>query len=130
MPPSTPEEVAQHFASSINARDLPAALSLWADDAVIVTADGQPLAGKAQIASALEALMSNGTRLDVEISHLYLTADVAVATGVLTMTSDGEHAFEARSHSTVVYRRTADGAWRIALDAPWGLPSAGRVASV
>jgi uncharacterized protein (TIGR02246 family) len=123
MSATTPEQLSSTFAAAINAHDVPGALALWAEDAAIVTAEGELLSGHAQIAPALEALAGNGTTVAIEISRLYVAGDVAVATGSLTMTSAGEHPFEASSSSTVVYRRGEDRLWRIALDAPWGLPA-------
>jgi uncharacterized protein (TIGR02246 family) len=119
MAAATPEEVADAFAAALARHDLDAALSLWSEDAAIVAADGSLVEGRAAIRQALEALLSNGTRVRIELAGLFAAGDIALATGSLTLTGEG---FEQRSESTVVYARGADGRWRIALDAPWGLP--------
>ncbi len=124
MAAATPEEVAEAFAAALARRDLDGALSMWSEDAAIVAADGSLLAGRAAIREALQALLSNGTRVRIELAGLFQAGDVALATGSLTLSGDGEGgAFEQRSSSTVVYARGGDGRWRIALDAPWGLPA-------
>jgi uncharacterized protein (TIGR02246 family) len=121
MPAATPEELLQSFIAAVNAGDLPGVLELWTHDAMIVGADGQAVAGREQIKPALEALIENDTKLDVRVGGVYVAGDVAIVSGVLGMNGSGEQPYRAESRSTVVYRRGADG-WRIALDAPWGLP--------
>jgi uncharacterized protein (TIGR02246 family) len=129
MAAATPQELATSFAAAISARDLGAALELWSEDAAIVAADGALVEGRAAIAEVLEALVSNGTRVDAEVTGLYAAGAVAVATGSLTLSGDGhDGAYEHRSSSVVVYARGEDGLWRIALDAPWGLPDTGTIA--
>jgi uncharacterized protein (TIGR02246 family) len=126
MGAATPQELAASFAGAIARRDVEAALGMWGEDAAIVAADGSLVKGRSAIAEALTALVSNGTRVQIEIAQLLVAGDIAVATGSLTLSGDGAGgAFEQRSDSTVVYARGADGMWRIALDAPWGLPGAG-----
>jgi ketosteroid isomerase-like protein len=59
----------------------------------------------------------------IELRGLFVAGDVATATGTLTLSGTGHDGrpFAQSSSSVVVYRRSVDG-WRIALDAPWGLP--------
>jgi uncharacterized protein (TIGR02246 family) len=126
MPAASPEDLSAAFAAAINARDVPAALELWSEDAAILTPDGQALRGRGAIGAALHALVDNGARVQVEVSELFTAGDVALATGTLTLSgSDGEgNLYTQRSQSVVTYLRGADGYWRVAIDAPWGLPSA------
>ena len=61
--------------------------------------------------------------MQVAVTNLYEAGGIALATGSLTLSGEGHDGpYEQRSDSTVVYARGADGLWRIALDAPWGLP--------
>ena len=123
MAAATPEELAEAFAAAIAGRDLEGALAMWSEDAAIVAVDGTLVQGRAAIAEALGALLANGTRVEIEIASLFRAGDIALATGSLTLSGESEGgAYEQRSSSTVVYVRGADGRWRIALDAPWGLP--------
>ncbi len=123
MAAATPEELADAFAAAIARCDLDGAVAMWGEDAAIVAADGSLVRGLPAIRDALQALLSNGTRVRIELASLVRAGDIALATGSLTLSGDGEGgAFEQRSSSTVVYARGADGRWRIALDAPWGLP--------
>jgi uncharacterized protein (TIGR02246 family) len=123
VPAASPEQLSQDFASAINARDVAAAADLWIEDAAIVQPDGQVTRGRDAVASALRALMDNGVTMHIELSGLFEAGDVAAATGTLTLSGSDQDGrpFEHSSSSVVVYSRGADG-WRIALDAPWGLP--------
>ncbi len=126
MAARTPQELATSFAAAISARDVEAALEMWSEDAAIVAADGSLLEGRAAIAAVLEALVSNGTQVEAEVTSLYEAGGVALATGSLTLSGDGrDSSYVHRSASVVVYVRGRDGLWRIALDAPWGLPAQG-----
>ncbi len=125
MASDTPRELAQSFVTAISRGDVPAALALWREDAAIVQPDGQALRGKDAIAGALQKLVENGVELRIEIESVIEAGDVATVLGTLTLSgqngngADGR--FTARSDSVVIYTRGPDG-WRIALDAPWGLP--------
>jgi uncharacterized protein (TIGR02246 family) len=120
---SSPEDLFEAFAATINARDVPAAAELWIEDATIVAADGTTMRGRDAIADALQALVDNGVKLDIEPGKVFIAGDVAVVLGTLTLNGTGADGqpFAQRSNSVVVYSRGPDG-WRIALDAPWGFP--------
>jgi uncharacterized protein (TIGR02246 family) len=119
MAAATAAEVAEAFAAALARRDLDAALAMWSEDAAIVAADGSLVSGRPAIREALHALLGNGAEVRIEVANLFEAGEIALATGTLTLSGEG---FEQRSESTVVYARGADGRWRIALDAPWGLP--------
>lgn len=115
------------LADAINSGDLGAALALWEPQACIVGADGSTLAGHDALAGALSSMIEHGTRFEAEVLDVYAAGDLALVTGNLTLiATDGT---AQRSRSLVVHRRGSDGRWRIALDAPWGLPD-GEVAGV
>jgi uncharacterized protein (TIGR02246 family) len=105
--------------AALHAGDAQQAARLWTRDAMLIAADGQVLEGSETIAAALQSLVDNGAKLDIQINNLFVAADVAVATGRLTISvADHSHS----SESVVVYKRGEDGVWRVAIDAPWGLP--------
>jgi uncharacterized protein (TIGR02246 family) len=121
----TPEELATAFAAAINAGDAAAAAELWIEDAAIVQPDGETVRGRPAVARALQTLVDNGVRMEIDVSKVFVAGDAAMVVGALTLNgSDGEREpFAQRSSSVVVYRREPSG-WRIAIDAPWGLPAA------
>jgi uncharacterized protein (TIGR02246 family) len=124
MAPQTPKELAREFAAAINRGDVQGAVALWVEEAVIIGADGSPVAGREQVGEALAALIGNGTKVELHVAHLFTAGDLALVSGTLTMTVAGETPFTTASSSMVIYRRQKDGSWRIAIDAPWGLPAA------
>jgi len=124
MAAQTPHELIELFAAAINRRDLDEAVAMWTEDAAIVAPDGSLVQGREAIVTALAGLVGNGTRFEVELTGMYEAGDTALVTGTLTLSGDGHDGrYEHRSDSIVVYARGTDGTWRIALDAPWGLPS-------
>jgi uncharacterized protein (TIGR02246 family) len=120
----SPEQLSQDLAAAINERDVDAAAELWSEDAAIVQPDGRMTRGRDAVAAALSTLMDSGVTMRIELRGLFVAGDVATATGTLTLSSTGEDGAPVAqsSSSVVVYRRGPDG-WRIALDAPWGLPA-------
>lgn len=119
----SPDEIAQAFETAIADGDLEAALALWLDDAVFVPAGAAPLTGRDAIRTVLAGLIDAGTRLRMAASGSYVAGAVALRSGRLTLSgkgADGEP-FETVTDFVTVYALTEDG-WRIALDAPAGLP--------
>jgi uncharacterized protein (TIGR02246 family) len=123
VPASSPEALSEEFAVAINSRDITSALDLWIEDAAIVQPDGQMIRGRNAIAVALQALVDNEVTLEISVANVFTAGPIAAAVGTLTMTgNDGNGApYEQRSQSVVLYCRGPDG-WRLAIDAPWGLP--------
>lgn len=121
----SPEQLSAAFAAALAARDLETALGLWSKDAAIVTAAGETVRGREAIGAALRALIDNGARVEIELTRTIAAGDVAVGLGTLTLSGSAGDGSEYRqqSSSTVLYARGPDGRWRIALDAPWGLPA-------
>jgi len=126
VPADSPQQLSSEFAAAINGGDIDAALELWIEDALIIAPDGQALRGLDAIGRSLRALIENEAKVSVHVEELFSAGDVALAVGALTMSGvgdDGER-YEQRSSSAVIYCRGADGGWRLAIDAPWGLPGA------
>jgi len=123
MAAPSPDDLPRLFAEAVNAGDTRAAMELWSEHATIVGPDGGILDGQGAVEGAVRALVVAGTRLEITVERVFHAGAVAVALGTLTMTgTDGAgRPFEQRSSSLAVYSRE-DGGWRVALDAPWGLP--------
>lgn len=124
MSADSPETLSTAFAAAINSGDVEAALDLWIEDAAILRPDGQAVRGREAIGPALHALVDNGASVKVEVSELFTAGDIALATGTLTLSGAGADGapYTQTSQSVVVYSRGQDGRWRVAIDAPWGLP--------
>jgi uncharacterized protein (TIGR02246 family) len=121
VPAMSPEKVAAAFAAAINAGDVSAALDLWSEQAMIVRPDGEAVRGRAAVEGVLQTLIGNGTSVEIDVQRIYEAADVAVALGTLKV-STAAQGLLAEASSVVVYARAPDGSWRVAIDAPWGLP--------
>src|SRR6185312_3394123 len=78
VPTDPPEALAEAFAAAISAGDVPAAVELWTDDATIVQPDGETVRGKPAVAAALQALVENGVRLEIDVSNVFVAGDVAI----------------------------------------------------
>jgi uncharacterized protein (TIGR02246 family) len=122
---SSPEELSGCFAAALARGDVEGALDLWIEDAAIITAGGESVRGREAIGAALTALVANGTQVEIEVTGTHTAGDVALVTGSLTLSgTDADGApFRQQSSSAVVYARGGDGRWRVAIDAPWGLPT-------
>ena len=125
-PAGSPEELSAAFARALADGEIDRALGLWLEDAAILGAAGEALRGREAIGGALRALVDNGTEVEIELTRTITAGDVAIGLGTLTLSGSGAggEPFRQRSASAVVYSRGADGCWRIAIDAPWGLPGA------
>jgi uncharacterized protein (TIGR02246 family) len=126
MHASSPAALSAAFAAAMSAGDLDAALELWLPDAAIIAADGRVIAGRDAVAPALRALIDNGVSLTIDLAAVYDAGETAIGTGTLTMSAGNgsAEAYEHSSEAVIVYRRVDGAGWRIALDAPWGLPTA------
>jgi len=123
MAAPSPDELPRLFAQAVNAGDTEAAMELWSEDAAIVAPDGGVVDGQRAVEGAVRGLVEAGTRIEITVEQMFHAGAVALALGTLRMTgTDGDgRPFEQRSSSLAVYSRS-DGGWRVALDAPWGLP--------
>ncbi len=123
--PGSPAELSSAFAEAIARRDVERAMELWVEDPTILTATGEPIRGRTAIAAALRLLVDSGTDVKIELTTSVTAGDVALGLGTLTLSgtgADGQR-FSQQSNSAVIYSRGVDGSWRVAIDAPWGLPA-------
>ncbi len=124
MRTDTPEALAEALAAAVRAGDVRAAADLWLEDAVMIQPDGQSVRGKDTIAAALQTLVDSGVSMQIDVSSVFTAGDAATVLGTLTLsgTNGNGESFSEIANSVVVYAR-GPGGWRIAIDAPWGLPS-------
>jgi ketosteroid isomerase-like protein len=124
MATADPEALPRAFAAAMSAGDVDAALELWVENPLVIQPDGSALRGRVAVEQALRDAVAHGVSFQIDVSAMYVSGDIALTRGTLTLRAGaGEDAFEHVSHGTVVYARGGDG-WRIAIDAPWGLPAA------
>ena len=97
--------------------------SFYTEDGVLMLEDGPDLRGRAAIAQALKQMMSDPTfaltfAADTVVASR--SGDLAYETGhyALTLSKPGGKPSTERGQYVVVWRRQADGSWKVAADAP------------
>jgi ketosteroid isomerase-like protein len=120
-PLQTPQQVSLAFAQALNASDLEAATYCFAKDACLITPDATAIRGREEIRPILAQLIARGTRIEVQASSVLVTGEVALGSERWAIRSAGAEGtvFE-QSSSPVVVSRLIEGAWKLAIAAPWG----------
>jgi ketosteroid isomerase-like protein len=86
----------------------------------MITPDSTAVHGRPEIAAILAQLIARRTEIEVEQLVLRGAGDVALATGRLTLRSDGpEGARIEQSCDPTLALRRVEGHWKIAILAPW-----------
>lgn len=126
MRADSPADVSTALALAVNAGDAHAAAELWSEDATVVAPDGSQTRGREAVRALLQGLIDSGAKMEIDLHTIHATDITAVATGTLILTApsvNGETPVVSRGDSLVIYNRQADGAWRVAIDFPWGVPT-------
>ena len=120
--PDSPAAVSEAFVTAINTGDLPAALALYRQDAVMLAPDGSQARGAKAISELLGGVVSMQVHMTTRIKNVIETGDIAVAAEEWTMRLRGPDgtSSDQSGHSIVLFTREHAG-WRFLLDAPWGL---------
>jgi ketosteroid isomerase-like protein len=108
------------WAERFNAQDLGGMLELYETDAVLVTQPGSPTTGQGNH-RGLEGLLGIGLPISVEVRHLYVAGDLALALTDWSIRGTGAdgNRVDLSGTTTDVLRRGAEG-WRLAIDNPFG----------
>jgi ketosteroid isomerase-like protein len=97
-----------------------AAAACFTREGCMITPDGTAVHGRSQIAALLSQLVARRTEIAVEQLVIRRAGDVALATGRLTLRSDGpEGARIEQSCDPTLALRRIEGIWKIAILAPW-----------
>jgi uncharacterized protein (TIGR02246 family) len=117
-----PEQVIEQFAGKLNKRDVEGALALYDDDAAFAPQPGQVVRGKDAIRGAIEAFAALDPRLSGEIEKTVVAGDLALVQNRWSLEGKAQDGSPVRMSgvSADVMRKGTDGAWRIAIDDPWG----------
>ncbi len=113
-------ELNDYFIETMNAGDLEGALSCWTDETVFHTADGV-FTGIEDLRRELKAFIDTQPTLSIEELHRVEAGDttlVALRWELKGTGPDGEP-IEMGAVDSNVFRRQADGTWRILIDNPF-----------
>jgi uncharacterized protein (TIGR02246 family) len=112
--------------TATKAGDMPAVLALMTDDVIFMT-PGRPPFGKKEFAAGGEQRRAWELDGRCEILELEVFGDRAYARNHLqiTLTKPGEPAMRLSGYTLGIYRKEADGRWRLARDANLVMPEAG-----
>ncbi|MFD4829743.1 DUF4440 domain-containing protein [Streptomyces sp. SID4919] len=116
----SPQEHARLFLDAFNAGDLDALDRIYTSDAIAVWEPGNPLSGQAR-ADALREFLAWKPRMTAELRESFIAGDTALLIVDWSIDIPAPDGVERMNGTGVdVLRRGADGAWRFAVDNPFG----------
>lgn len=122
--PKVPAENALHsFTAAMSVGDLQGAAACFTREGCLITADGTAIHGRPDITGVLAQLIARRTEIQIDRVVVRRAGDVALASGHLTMRSDGPEGsrFSQSCDPTMVIQEV-EGTWKLAVIAPWGTP--------
>lgn len=120
--------VIKDWAAAAQAKDATKFVSVYADDATVMMAGAADIKGIAAIREAIPHMMQDPAfALSFEADRIEVarSGDLAYETGSysMTMTGPDKQPLTEKGHYVVVWRKGADGAWKVVIDAPISDPS-------
>ena len=124
----TPAQKALYdFAAALGAGDVRNAAACFTREGCMITPDGTAVHGRPEITALLAQLIARRTEVGVEQLVVRQAGDVALASGRLTLRSDGPAGARiSQSCIPSLALRRVEGRWKIAILAPWagvGVPA-------
>ncbi len=114
------EETLNAFIIALSRGELAAATACFTREGSMVTPDGTAVHGRSDIGAILAQLIATRTEVQIEQLAMRAAGDVALATGRLTLRSDGpEGSRVEQSCEPTVALRMVENRWKIAILAPW-----------
>lgn len=122
MSARTPDEVHPLFARHFAGADMPALLSLYEPDAVLLPQPGAVARGHAAIREALNGFLAMKGAFRIVSSKTVHAGDIALvyAKWTLDAKSPDGSPVHLEGETTDVVRRQSDGRWLIVIDSPFG----------
>jgi uncharacterized protein (TIGR02246 family) len=108
------------FIAALSDGNLRGAAACFTREGCMITPDGTAVHGRSEVVAILSQLVARRTEIEVEQLVLRQAGDVALATGRLTLRSDGPEGarIEQSCKPTLALRRVEE-RWKIAILAPW-----------
>jgi uncharacterized protein (TIGR02246 family) len=115
------------WSAAAQAKDATTFVSVYADDAVVMMAGAPDIRGLAAIREGIPAMMQDpafALSFEADRVEVARSGDLAYEAGSYSMTMTGPDKKPAteKGHYVVVWRKGADGAWKVVVDAPLSDP--------
>ena len=122
MAATTPAEVYELYAAALNAGDIEAMMALYEPNIVLVTEPGQTVSGLDHVREALEGFIALNGSITMADPYIVQGPDLAFLASRWSFEGTGPNgeSVSLEAVSADVVRLGADGAWRFALDNPYG----------
>jgi uncharacterized protein (TIGR02246 family) len=119
----------KEWSAAAQAKDTAKFVSFYADDGVIMLEDAPDIRGMAAIREGIGGMMSDrnfALAFEADSVVAARSGDLAYETGTysLILTGPDNKPAPEKGHYLVVWRKQADGAWKVAVDCPVSDPSA------
>ena len=122
-----PMDTVHQLVAAINSADLEGAVALYEGSAVLLSPDGTPARGTAELRAALGGFIAMKPKLRSQAERVFESGDLALylSRWSLQGKDPAGKAIEMAGESTDVLRRQADGRWLVVIDNPWGVKTLG-----
>ena len=122
MLPGTPSEVHELFGRYFSAGAADLLMSLYEDDAVMISASGQQVSGKGAIREVIDGFLGMNGSFQMGTPKIVEARDLALLMSKWTLkaTSPDGQPIEIAGHTSDVVRRQPDGSWLFVIDNPFG----------
>ena len=119
----SPVDTVHRLVAAINSGDLDAAVALYEPSGVLLSPEGAPARGTAELRAALGGFIAMKPKLEAQAERVFESGDIALylSRWSLQGTDPGGKPIALAGESTDVLRRQAGGNWLIAIDNPWGV---------
>ncbi len=115
---TSPEQAVELLDRAFAQGDLPTVLSLYEDVAVVITEPGKAARGTVELRSFFAQAMQSGSCAKQLQTHVIEADGVALFVSRWTLQVKG--AAERTFTATTVFRKQADGGWKVLIDNPFG----------
>ncbi len=123
----SPVDTVHRLVAAINAGNLDAAVALYEPSGVLLSPEGAPARGTAELRAALGGFIAMKPKLESQAERVFESGDIALYLSRWTLSGmdPSGGAIEMAGESTDVLRRQAGGRWLVAIDNPWGVKTLG-----
>jgi len=123
----SPVDTVHRLVAAINAGNLDAAVALYEPSGVLLSPEGAPARGTAELRATLGGFIAMKPMLEAQAERVFESGDLALylSRWSLQGTDPSGKLVALAGESTDVLRRQADGRWLVAIDNPWGVKTLG-----